>query len=152
MNQVFAATRRASKNRLVFGWIRGFVRQVVDEYQVFVIVWEGGFGLCGSELRQSTALQQCCSVCFWFACMRGVLPVLLWVLAFTCFLGGLLALPLCGAASTFFCRKEIECINPFLDKGFMEQDTFLLQFYPRYKLSKTGTWNDGWGNACSPTG
>jgi hypothetical protein len=41
-----------------------------------------------------------------FACGASVWFVVLVVLAFPCFLIGLLALPLCGAAPTFLCRRK----------------------------------------------
>jgi len=42
-----------------------------------------------------------------FFCCRGLgLVVVLLVLAFPCFVGGLLALPLCGAALTFFAAAK----------------------------------------------
>jgi hypothetical protein len=42
----------------------------------------------------------------WFVCLRGAYFWALTVLAFPCFLGGLLALPLCGAALTFFAAAK----------------------------------------------
>src|SRR6202000_3229554 len=63
----------------------------------FVRRRSGMTGFCISQ-GVGLSLHSWWSGCFFVACF--------WVLAFPCFLIGLFALPLCGAAPTFLCRPQ----------------------------------------------
>src|ERR1700761_6512971 len=56
-------------------------------------------GGCGGKLGVG-------GVWFGFFCLRGAFGVFFMALAFPCFVSGVLALPLCGAALTFFAAAK----------------------------------------------
>ncbi|WNC92030.1 hypothetical protein RI103_27490 [Paraburkholderia sp. FT54] len=58
MTEIFAATSRASKNRLVLRRFSFLRRQAIDGYQVFLIALVRAMCAFSAPLRQSTALQQ----------------------------------------------------------------------------------------------